>query len=340
MNKIANSIPVKSLSPAAERGRFITPPAHLKGMLQPFNNGNSKHNGIKTAHVKVFEEVSKYMEVLILVRGTNPKSLEWMGEQGYCAKPLDCKPKTAKADGDASGSFVRCAGLVVCPELFNGKVFKDQKIDKVQEAWQSFKASLRIQNMGSGCQVYLRSERKGFYVVDTDPSSRHYGCLLVSDQLPPDDFDIRKSHSREWVKRNMNYIHGDYDLYGVIDQSDNARPALGNTTQMTVIKEQKLGMDHFVTDLSMKVAETLNDWLGLKLVMHGEETARDFTGGDDIYIFYPSGAKDVVLAENFKYTSEMANAFQEMYHYLFKADYSDRSRVVRQGSQESRIYPN
>src|SRR5580692_8024980 len=73
---------------------------------------------------KIFARVAQGMGVWILMRGTNPASLEYICKKGYTPKPIDCKAKTAKKGP--------CAGLVVDPfKVADG--FEDPS--KVQEKW-------------------------------------------------------------------------------------------------------------------------------------------------------------------------------------------------------------
>jgi hypothetical protein len=318
------STPKTKLNLASEQGRFITPPAKLKRLMCPFDY--RVHSGIKDSHVKVFSDVSKYLEIVILVRATNPKSIQWMGKKGYIPKPLDCKAKTAKKDALIEGRTINCAGLVVYPDLLGASVFDNDFAEK-QKNWQEFKKALHEKKMNSGCTVYLRSER-GFYAVDThNPEfNNHYGCLMICEQNPPENFDPSKSETRTWMRNNnMGYIHGDYDLYGIIDQSEESRPKLGETHKIFVNEGYLLGQKHNTTALSSIVIRTLNNWMACEpnyeLVKHGEETARGFKGDEEVYIFYPWAGVDVISKNNFKQDSEMANYFEELYRYVFKTEY-------------------
>jgi len=127
----------------------------------------------------VFADAARQFQAWILVRRTNPRSLQYIGKPGYVPKRIDCKPKTADLDGQEK----LWAGLVVAPELCPG-AFKPGKRDEAVRMWEEFVAQERLGKAGSSSP----------YRVDTEERSRHYGCLQLDGQ----------------------YIHGDYDLYDII----------------------------------------------------------------------------------------------------------------------------
>src|SRR5687767_12909862 len=123
---------------------------------------------------RIFEQAAKDLKLWILVRRTNPESLQYIGKSGYTPKPLDCKPKTA----DLNPAGLSVAGLVVDPTIHK-TVFKGGKGAEALKYWGDFKSKLGA----------------GDYTVETDRKSKHYGVL----------------------KRKGAYVHGDYDLYDIID---------------------------------------------------------------------------------------------------------------------------
>jgi hypothetical protein len=307
-------------------GRYITPPSQLTGKMHPYEYG--KHFGIKASHVWAFTDVCRALNAIVLVRATNPASIRWMDKKRYTAKPIDCKAKTADKDGEVGSQWVDCAGLVVSPRVLGAKVF-GKKLQKAQKAWLEFEKSLLTRKLSSGIEIYQRYERKGFYAVDALVSSSHFGCLLVSDQLPPDDFDTSKSHIRKWMEINMSYLHGDYDLYGIIDASQAAGMKAGKVHVVPISESNILGQKNFATGLSNDVAENLNLLLGCELVKHGEQSAYEHIASD-VYIFYPTGNIQVVCESQFKHETEMQNYFQDLYHYVFKTAYMGQEEGVRQ----------
>lgn len=315
---------------AAEKGRFVNPPQGLLGRLEAFDFG--RHTGIKAAHVRVFGHVAERLNMTLLLRASNPASVRWMGQTGYAAKPIDCKAKTADLDASIGDQPVDCAGLVAEPERVGRRAYKARKWQQALDSWKDFEASMHRRRLGNGVVVYERAERHGFYAVDIAPPGtlqRHHGCLLVSDQQPPPDFDPRKSHTRQWMSRHMSYVHGDYDLYGVIDHAAIAEGgADGSPLHLEAVRATRLlGQPHDLGPQSLRVLSALNEALGCELVQHAEQSAHAFTDSD-VYLFFPGGPVSVVLASGFAQPArEMPGWFEDLYRYVFKTGYAGRDRV-------------
>lgn len=315
---------------AAEKGRFETPPQGLLNRLKPFDY--RRDTGIKPAHVRIFGDVAGRLNVTLLLRATNPASVRYMGQARYAAKPIDCKAKTADEDVALGDQPVDCAGLVADPNVVGRRAYKSRKWQKALDSWQQFEASMHKRQLGNGVVVYERAEHRGFYTVDIAPPGsldRHHGCLLVSDHAPPADFDPRKSHSRQWMSRHMGYVHGDYDLYGVIDHAAIAEAATAaDPLHLEAVRQARLlGQPHAVGPQSLRVVAALNDALQCDLVKHAEQSAYEFTDSD-VYLFFPSGLVSVVLERDFKQPGrEMPGWFEDLYRYVFRTGYAGRERV-------------
>lgn len=315
---------------AAEKGRFVTPPQGLLGRLKPFDF--RRDTGIKAAHVAVFKDVASRLNVTLLLRATNPASLRHMEKTGYAAKPIDCKAKTADLDAPQDGQPVDCAGLVADPGVVGRQAFRSGKWNQVLESWQAFESSMRRRRLESGVTVYERAECKGFYAVDLAPPGtlqRHHGCLLVSDHPPPADFDPRKRHVRQWMSRHMSYVHGDYDLYGIIDHDAIAAGSTGSDPlHKELVRDGRLlGQAHAVGPRSLQVLAALNACFQADLVKHAEQSAYAFTDSD-VYVFFAGGPVSVVLARDFGHAGrEMPGWFEDLYRYVFKTGYAGRDRV-------------
>jgi hypothetical protein len=67
---------------------------------------------MRTQDITIFAQAARQFKVWILVRRTNPKSLQYVALPGYTPKRIDCKAKTA----DKDVSSYKLAGLVVDPE--------------------------------------------------------------------------------------------------------------------------------------------------------------------------------------------------------------------------------
>jgi hypothetical protein len=249
-----------------------------------------------------------------------------MGLKGYTAKPIDCKPKTAKREV-AIGSYLSdCAGLVVDPNRVGATAFDGDSLSDARKAWADFEGGLNTVRTAPGVSVYLRAERKGFYAVDTgdaDTQTRHHGCLMVSEQAPPEGFDPRRPHSRRFIERHMAYLHGDYDLYAIIDLegAEEAARNPGKVNELSVRRETLLGEGNLVTPRTAEVVERLNALFGVDLVKHGEQSALRHIASD-VYIFDPNGGKQVLAESGFAQPEHMVAWFEQFFRYHYKTGYA------------------
>jgi hypothetical protein len=306
---------MKQGSVESERGRLIRPPQRLLDKLQPFDYSDAKL-GLRRGDVETFLKVAADTETIIVLRATNPESVRYIGVKGYTSKPFDCKAKTAKSNDLVREYFVECAGLVVDPSLLSRQVFDGNS--RVKDYWHDFTLDNRRMKSKDGVQVYPRKEGKGFYAVDTAPPSttrRHYGCLMLSTQDPPKDFDPARSHTRAWMQQNMAYVHGDYDLYGVIDAAAIDRKRGVNA--LHAMDEPLSGSRNYFTERTKAVQKCLNDAIGFDMVHHGEQVAYEFKA-DNLYVFAPNGGKWRILEEKSK--PEMIGMLADLFRYVFGSE--------------------
>ena len=153
---------------------------------------------------KAFRDAAKLYSVYILVRRTNLKSLRYIGDPGCIAKRLDCKAKTAQNDYQHPRfGFKKVAGLVVDPTLTGRDAFDGpKKYDAATREWAKFTSMLdpAISTLeGQRRLTYVPNGK--FYFVDLDPASARYGCVKFSSNS---------------LMTAGKYIHGDFDLYGIV----------------------------------------------------------------------------------------------------------------------------
>jgi hypothetical protein len=253
--------------------------------------------------IAVFAAAAEVFDHIIIVRATNVKSLPYIGQKGYTPKPIDCKPKTADQDCflPEANVYVECAGLVVDPTLVSFTAFADdRKRRKAREAWQSFVAGRTSDEVSR--KAFRRLASKGFFAVDTQRASRNYGCLMLSNQdMPSDDFSLAGRGWLRFKQLHMRYIHGDYDLYGLIDlDTPGHRPR--------VLKEKLHGTPHYYTAKFRQIQEFLNNGFGVEMIQHA---AQDVVAHqtDLLYVFYPEGYMYQLDAT--------ADAIKEVYELLF-----------------------
>jgi hypothetical protein len=211
----------------------------------------------------VFTEAAKHFQVWILVRGTNTASLPYIGRPGYYPKPIDCKAKTADRD---LGQY-RLAGLVADPNQ-HPKAFGPGKLPKAVAIWDKFQKELGgpLFAYGKGPNPGMTG-RRGFN-LDTNPRSAHFGCLTL----------------------NRLYLHGDYDLYDIIDPK--------NPLSNEAIEEMLYGVRHMRSPLLQPIQDWINARIGVQVVQHGGEMQFADHSEQTVDGFLPSG--DTFTAETLR----------------------------------------
>jgi hypothetical protein len=148
----------------------------------------------------------------------------------------------------------RLAGLVVDPGI-HPKAFKPGKAAKAADCWAAMKPLLgRV------------------YKVDTDTKSRHYGCLQLQG----------------------SYIHGDYDLYDVID--------IAQVHRNLAAVETLLGQPHRRGAKVLTVQSFINARIASPMIQHGGEAQYADHSEQSIDAFGPNG-EDVTILNEFSVRS-------------------------------------
>lgn len=230
--------------------------------------------GMRKTDAEVFAEAANWFRVYILVRATNPESLEFMDQKGYSAKRLDCKAKTADFDVIIDGNIYKTAGLVVDPRVVGHGAYKGGKHGKALEAWNKFApavASGIYDSQGKPTATYY--PRGGLYGVQMDPQHTHYGCVMFSSSS---------------LISAATYIHGDYDLYAIVDP--------GNPLDTVFVQEERLGEHHSRGKELLDVQVFVNRRLGRPMVLHGDQEKYAEHSDEEVYVFYPDGRPMRTLA--------------------------------------------
>lgn len=204
--------------------------------------------GIRAEDQTIFAQVAEQMQVWILVRGTNKASLKFIGKSGYAPKPVDCKAKTADLGGEK-------AGLVVCPILDPAAFSEGTKTEKALAAWDEFAG--KSWSLGSP----LPTKRVGFD-IETAKNS-YYGC----------------------VRKNGNYLHGDYDLYDVVDPDD---PTGGHRVEKLI---NGVAVSYSAKSLAAHLAlnARFQETCHANLIQHGDQLSYEKHTDDLIIAFPPQG---------------------------------------------------
>ncbi|QFT32435.1 hypothetical protein K1718_16575 [Roseibium porphyridii] len=225
-------------------------------------------------HVEVFREAAMLYEAAILVRRTNTATLQHIGKDYALPKRLDCKAKTADFDVLPLGSKPSAtkrgciAGLVVDPTLFGPSAYKEGRYPKAVGEWNNFKARLRPE-MDSFFQQQTLTyiPHGGLYFVELNPKDPYYGCVKFAANS---------------LIRAGKCIHGDFDLYGIVDMKEPER--------LLRVREERLGMEHARSPKFFDVQHYVNNKIGVTMVLHGsQETYASEHEDDELDIFFPNG---------------------------------------------------
>lgn len=270
--------------------------AHILRKIKPFDWGDSRL-GIRRDDIDVFKAAAQVFNHIILVRATNPESLKYIGNKNMYPKPIDCKAKTADCDvyiPFASGHIIhaKTAGLVVDPTLTGAQAFKDGKYAKAVEAWDEFlKDKTPFEKSKKIFKRY--GSEKGCFAVDTDINSEYYGCLMISREDAPASFgeaavpNWRNSHAwMDSAKHStcMQYIHGDYDLYALLNLDNPNERHLENVVY---------GVKHYYSPKLEAIQDFINKGIGTPMIQHGDQF-RYKHQSDKIYAFYPNNSVYII----------------------------------------------
>lgn len=204
----------------------------------------------------IFADGAKNLSLWILVRLTNRESLKLIGQADYHPKPNDCKAKTADFNYVAR---YRIAGLVVDP-VEHRMAFTGDRLLKAQSAWEDF-------------QKVLQSRCSG-YSVNRDPNSPHFGCVTLC---------------RTETNGRTKYLHGDYDLYDVVDP-DHVR------TTMAIVDELH-GQRHMRGAEFWAVKQFVDSRIGVPMIQHSDHTKFMPHSNEPVAVFGPEGEAVTLLNE-------------------------------------------
>lgn len=227
---------------------------------------NELHKRMRPRDVHWFRVAANTHNVHILVRRTNEGSLQYIEIRGYTPKPIDCKAKTADNDVVIKERFVRSAGLVVDPHVVGPEAFRGGKYQPALEKWVAFMRSAKRMETGDGSEIIKQPGRPGFYRVDMDESSKHYGCLMLCSHRPD----------------RSSYLHSDYDLFAVIDVAK----ADGRSDRPRVKKNN--GVEDKCNEPFLRVENFLNRMMGSRMIQHGPQECLERTE-EGVDVFWAGG---------------------------------------------------
>lgn len=222
-------------------------------------------------HKRLFLDAARLYDVTILVRRTNLMSLRFIGAMDCVPKRLDCKAKTANLPyATAQSGQIDCAGLVVDPTVTGPAAFEsDKKFHKALDIWSSFAQAQINPKVATweGQQDYVYIPGGQQYFVDLKPGRPRYGCLKLTTS---------------GLLTAGKYIHGDFDLYGIVPASDPGRNI--------AVFEERLGYPHSRSPEFLDVQTYVNARAGAPMILHGaQESYSDEHGDEQVDIFYADG---------------------------------------------------
>jgi hypothetical protein len=211
--------------------------------------------GMRRQDAVIFHEVCATEKLWMLVRYTNPYSLRYVGDLNYYPKPIDCKPKTAKAnvarpDGKTHYDL---RGLVADP-FAHPAAFGD-RLGDARRYWANFAAHFDLE---SG---------RDRYKVDRNPKSNHFGVLMVKEGAI------------------YRYVHGDYDLKDIVEVGREDWNLAFPLTKLDTPHNEILLIDHDLDEL----LETINRRIGVPMLQHSSEAQFADHSEDQVNAFGPNG---------------------------------------------------
>jgi hypothetical protein len=203
----------------------------------------------------------------------NPKSKRYIGMPGYIPKLLDCKAKTAEFDVHGDGST---AGLVVSPILLP-QAFGAAKLEKALKEWHKFEMFLYVFDV----KTNIAQDKAGkHYTIQMDRNQKHYGCVMY----------------KPIFRSAAEYIHADYDLYGIVpfsDPSSNVRVTEIGFNQQDHSRSPRL----YDVQYFLKAAGILpGQEFGSPMIRHGEQETFKTDWDDTVDVFWPDGKSITELA--------------------------------------------
>ncbi|MDX2035603.1 MAG: hypothetical protein SFX72_03045 [Isosphaeraceae bacterium] len=188
----------------------------------------------KFRYRQIFSDTAGELRLWILVRETNELSYRFIHRLDFVSKPIDIKAKTA--DHDAAGREI--GGLVVDPTIEEYRdAFGPGKRAKAVALWNELLAER---------PDLSRGRSSGPYAIVSDPASPRFGCLTFNGMC----------------------IHGDFDLYDVVDPG-HSRANLGLVRETVPVAGSAKTMIDVIPRGWHRVASIVNGRVGKTVIHHG-----------------------------------------------------------------------
>jgi hypothetical protein len=242
---------------------------------------------MRSTDVEVFRDAAKRYAVWILLRASNPAGKQYIGVHGFVPKRIDCKAKTADKDVPLPGvpGRKKMAGLVVNPEIEGMLLAFDDTTDIVKN-WREFEPLCYLPKPGPP-PLWIPGGKQ--YSVQMDPTHERYGCVV---------FSVSSNRAA------ASYIHSDYDLYGIVLDSD------PSSNVRVKDEEGRHGQPHTRSRLFFDVQHYLNHRMGVPMILHGEQETFKEDFDDKLDVFPPDGG--------FPFEAYGADAIRRLYKETFQ----------------------
>jgi hypothetical protein len=194
----------------------------------------------------VFLKAADEFQAWILVRQTNPKSLQYLRKTIYQSKPISCKPKTA--DLPLSRSDKKIDGLVADPNRWPAAF---SKLSDARQFWSEFRLEHGLGEFKETINGFIfsgpRSSALGF-AINTEPTSTHEGCLTLEGK----------------------YLYGDFDLFDIVFLK---KPGVAAVEVVPTGPRfaKKFNIDDHRDEQWQKIANFINLQLGVPMIQHGSQ---------------------------------------------------------------------
>lgn len=230
------------------------------------------------AHIAAFQRACRLHNVAILVRQTNAASLRWFDHPRTTPKMIDCKAKTADRPFHANGRTYDVAGLVVDPTITGPEAFSPAKFQSAKAEWRGFAQTMLAPPETDPKHTMVWHGRRFYqYFVETNPASPFYACVL---------------HTPTTLRAAGKAIHGDFDLYAIIDLDDpSANVRVAEEFRMMDHKDAP-SIPHTRSPKFRDVQIAINGRMALNMpaVRHGaQETFKSQHTDEPVDVFFPDG---------------------------------------------------
>jgi hypothetical protein len=204
------------------------------------------HCGMRLRDQQVMEDAAQENNRWIGVRYTNPESMQYIGQEGFSPKRIDCKAKTADMPGHSQ------AGLVADP-YFHADAFQDPAA--AQQRWDEMNKKLP----------------EG-YEVDEDEHSPRFRCLRYQGNYIHADYDLYDIVDPENPRANLSLAT---KMHGQPHYQTRNLPAVGNSINERIGTPMiKHGGEYQLQDHTNQSVMFFGPQ-GERLQVHGEEALRE-----------------------------------------------------------------